>query len=318
MVPHDEITGPAHLVLTASVARRYYLDGKSKIEIADEFNLSRFKVARLLDSARATGLVRIEIGQPGAIDVVLSGELGEAYGLMHAIVVDTHETDPVALRRLVGHAAAELLSEIATRNDVLGLGWARALVAMRAELRQLAAHSVVQLTGALSRPDVDDSSIELVRDVARVANCPAYRFYAPMIVHDASTASALRNNTEVARAFALFPSVTKAVVAVGGWNPAASTVYDAIAPGERKALLRLGVHADVSGILLDRDGEAVHAPLTDRTICIDAADLRKIPEVIALAYGPEKASATRAAIRGGYVNGIVTHTSMAEALLALA
>jgi DNA-binding transcriptional regulator LsrR (DeoR family) len=244
--------------------------------------------------------------------------LREAYGLVHAIVVDTLEADPPALRQLVGRAGAELLSEIATRSDVLGLGWARALVAMRAELRQLAAHSVVQLTGALSRPDVDDSSIELVRDVARVANCPAYRFYAPMIVHDASTATALRNNPEVARAFGLFPTVTKAVVAVGGWDPAASTVYDAITPAERKGLLRLGVHADVSGVLLDHDGEAVHAPLTDRTICIDAADLRKIPEVIALAYGPEKASATRAAICGGYVNGIVTHTSMAKALVAMA
>ena len=53
-------------------------------------------------------------------------------------------------------------------------------------------------------------------------------------------------------------------------------------------------------------------------ICIDATDLRKIPEVIALTYGPEKASATRAAIRGGCVNGIVTHTSMARALLAIA
>src|SRR4051794_9268831 len=311
------VTGPAHLVLTASVARRYYLDGKSKIEIADEFKLSRFKVARLLDNARATGLVRIEIGQPGAIDVVLSGELAEAYGLVHAIVVDTLETDPLALRRLVGSAGAELLSEITSRSDVLGLGWARALVAMRAALRQLAAHSVVQLTGALSRPDVDDSSIELVRDVARIAGCPPYRFYAPMIVHDAPTATALRNNPEVARAFSLFPSVTKAVVAVGGWDPPASTVYDAITPAERKALLRQGVHADVSGILLDQDGTAVHAPLTDRMICIDATDLRKIPEVIALTYGPEKASAVRAALRGAYVNGIVTHTSMAKALLSM-
>jgi len=317
-VPHDETSGPAHLVLTASVARRYYLDGKSKIDIADEFNLSRFKVARLLESARASGLVRIEIGRPGDIDVVLSGELRDAYGLLHAIVVDTVENEPLALRQLVGAAGAELLSEISTRSDVLGLGWARALMAMRGVLRQLTAHSVVQLTGALSRPDVDDSSIELVRDVARVAGCPAYRFYAPMIVHDPSTATALRSNPEVARAFSLFPTVTKAVVAVGGWNPPASTVYEAITPAERKALLRLGVHADVSGILLDQDGTAVHAPLTNRMICIDATDLRKIPEVIALAYGPEKASATRAAIHGGYVNGLVTHTSMAKAMLAIA
>jgi DNA-binding transcriptional regulator LsrR (DeoR family) len=157
-----------------------------------------------------------------------------------------------------------------------------------------------------------------VRDVARIAGCPAYRFYAPMILHDPPTATALRSNPEVARAFSLFPKVTKAVVAVGGWDPPASTVYEAITASERKSLLRLGVHADVSGVLLDREGSAVHAPLTDRMVCIDAMDLEKIPEVIALAYGPEKASATRAAIRGGYVNGIVTHTSMARALLTVA
>jgi DNA-binding transcriptional regulator LsrR (DeoR family) len=317
-VPGETITGPAQLVLTASVARRYYLDGKSKIEIADEFKLSRFKVARLLEDARSSGLVRIEIGQPGAIDLDLSGELRTAYGLLHAIVVDTLEDDPLALRQLVGKAAAELLSEIVGRNDVLGLGWARALIAMRTALTRLAARSVVQLTGALSRPDVDDSSIELVRDVARIANCPVYRFYAPLIVHDAPTATALRSHPEVARAISMFPKVTKAVVAVGAWEPAASTVYDAITAAEHKALVRLGVHAEVSGVLLDADGAAVRAPLTERMICIDAADLRRIPEVIALVYGPEKASAAHAAIRGGFVNGIVTHTSMAKALVSMA
>jgi DNA-binding transcriptional regulator LsrR (DeoR family) len=294
-VAGDVITGPAQLVLTASVARRYYLDGKSKIEIADEFKLSRFKVARLLEDARSSGLVRIEIGQPGAIDLDMSGELQSAYGLLHAIVVDTVEDDSLALRRLVGTAGAQLLSEIVTRNDVLGLGWARALIAMRSALDRLAARSVVQLTGALSRPDVDDSSIELVRDVA-----------------------ALRGHPEVARAISMFPKVTKAVVAVGGWAPAASTVYDALSASERKALQRLGVCADVSGVLLDGEGRAVQAPLTERMVCIAAADLQQIPEVIALAYGPEKASATRAAMRGGYVNGLVTHTSMAKALLSLA
>jgi DNA-binding transcriptional regulator LsrR (DeoR family) len=316
-VAAERITGPAHLVLTASVARRYYLEGKSKIEIADEFKLSRFKVARLLEDARSTGLVRIEIGQPGSIDLDLSDELRAAYGLLHAIVVDTADDEPAALRRLVGDGAAALLSEIAGRNDVLGLGWARALIAMRSALGRLAAHSVVQLTGALSRPDVDDSSIELVRDVARIANCPAYRFYAPMIVHDAATATALRSHPEVARATSMFPKVTKAVVAVGAWEPGASTIYDAVPPAERKALNRLGVHAEVSGVLLDVNGSTVNAPLTGRMICIHAADLCRIPEVIGLVYGAEKASATRAAIRGGYVNGIVTHTSMAKALLSM-
>ena len=307
--------GPAQLVLTASVARRYYLDGRSKVEIADEFRLSRFKVARLLELARASGLVRIDIGYPGSIDVSLSGRLQDAYGLQHAIVVDTVDDHPASLRTHVGRAAAELLSEIVTADDVLGLGWARSLMAMRGGLTSLAACSVVQLTGALSRPDVDDSSIELVRDVARVAGGPASYFYAPMIVPDATTAAALRRQPEVARAIDRFASVTKAVVGVGGWDPPASTVHDAITPGERRALRRLGVLADVSGVFLDADGTAVEAPLTERIIGIRAAQLHRIPEVIAIAYGPEKAAATRAAIRGGYVTGLVTHTSFARNLL---
>src|SRR3954469_361910 len=307
--------GPAQLVLTASVARRYYLDGRSKVEIADEFRLSRFKVARLLELARTSGLVRIDIGYPGSIDVSLSGRLQDAYGLQHAIVVDTVDDHPTSLRTQVGRAAAELLSEIVTAADVLGLGWARSLMAMRGALTSFAACSVVQLTGALRRPDVDDSSIELVRDVARVAGGPASYFYAPMIVPDATTATALRRQPEVARAIDRFASVTKAVVGVGGWDPPASTVHDAISPMERKALRRLGVLADVSGVFLDADGTAVQAPLTERIIGIRAAQLHRIPEVIAIAYGPEKATATRAAITGGYVTGLVTHTTFARALL---
>ena len=52
----SRVAGPASLVLTAAVARRYFIDGKSRIEIADEFAMSRFKVARLLTLARSMGL----------------------------------------------------------------------------------------------------------------------------------------------------------------------------------------------------------------------------------------------------------------------
>lgn len=308
--------GPAQLVLTASVARRYYLDGRSKLDIANEFHLSRFKVARLLEHARASGMVHLEIRHPGVIDVDLSGELRDAFGLQHAIVVDTLADDAVTLRQQVGAAAAELLSEIVTADDVLGLGWARSLIAMSRELTRLAPCRVVQLTGALSRPDADDSSsIDLVRDIARVGGGPAYFFYAPMIVADPTTAGVLRRQPEVARAIDQFGSVTKALVGLGSWTPPYSTVWDAISPAERAALADLGVCADVSGVLLDRDGRPVHAPLSDRLIGIDAAQLHRIPEVIALAYAAEKADAARAAVRGGYVTALVTHTALARAML---
>jgi len=314
-MPPRLTTSPAQLVLTASVARRYYIDGKTKLEIADELKVSRFKVARLLEAARTSGLVRIEIGHPGDIDIALSADLRDAYHLHHAIVVDTMEEDAAALRGHVGGAAAELLTEIVSADDVLGLGWARSLIAMVTQLRKMAPCEVVQLTGALSQADADNSSIDIVRDVARIAGGPAYFFYAPMIVPDAATASLLLRQPEVARAMARFASVTKAVVGIGGWQPPYSTVHAAISPADRRTLIKLGVRADISGVLVDSDGAPVNAAVRERIIGIDAPQLREVPEVIALAYGVEKAAAARAVLRGGFVTSMVTHTSFARALL---
>src|SRR3954451_3251169 len=105
-MPAEFTGGPAELVLTATVARRYYVDGKSKVEIADEFSLSRFKVARLIHTARTNGIVRIEIGYPGAIDVDLSGRVQSAFGLQHSVVIDTPDDDNASLRQQLGEAAA--------------------------------------------------------------------------------------------------------------------------------------------------------------------------------------------------------------------
>jgi DNA-binding transcriptional regulator LsrR (DeoR family) len=308
--------GPAQLVLTASVARRYYLDNRSKTELAEEFRISRFKVARLLEAARASGLVRIDIGWAGVIDVELSVLLQERFGLQHSVVIDAPDGNDAELRRQLGVAAADLLEEIVTGDDVLGLAWARSVSAMTGALRRLAATPVVQLTGALSHPDVEDSSIELVREVAQISGGQAYLFYAPLVVPDAATASALRGQPEVVRAFDQFDSVTKAVVGVGRWAPGQSTVYDATEDKERAQLARDGIVADVSGILLHADGSAVETRLTERMIGINAAQMRAIPQVIAIVYGAVKAPAVLAAVRSGVVKGLVTHTSMARAMLA--
>jgi DNA-binding transcriptional regulator LsrR (DeoR family) len=308
--------GPAHLVLSASVARRYYLDGRSKVEIAEEFELSRFKVARLLDDARASGLVRIEIGHPGTVDVDLSGRLMTALGLTHCVVTDTPDDHPESLREHLGAAAADLLTEIITPDDVLGLSWARSVSTMATALRRLATVPVVQLTGALARPGVDDSSIEVVRDVARVAGGPAYFFYAPMAVPDAATAQALRRQPEVAQAFSRIDTVTCAVAGVGAWTPEQSTLYDATAEAERRELALLGVCAEISGVLVDSDGAPVPSSLTERMIGITAEQMRAVPEVIAIVYGTAKVDAVLAAVRGGMVDSLVTHSTLAEALIS--
>ena len=304
-------------MLAATIARRFYLEGASKSEIAAELGLSRFKVARMLERARSSGLVRIELHYEGGLDLELSVRLATHLGLPRCLVVDSDARDEVELRRLLGRVAAGVLGEIIHSDDVLGVVWSRTTMAMRSALTALPPCAVVQLTGALSRSDVDEGSIELVRDIARIAGGPAFYFYAPMIVPHAETARSLRAQPELARAMGRFRELTTAVVAIGAWSPDLSTIVDAIERPEYEKDKRLGVCAEVCGIELDADGEPVPTALSQRIIGIRAEELRAVPEIIAMAYGTRKAKAVRAAVRGRFATTLITHTSLAHELLKL-
>ncbi|HZE48675.1 MAG TPA: sugar-binding domain-containing protein [Jatrophihabitantaceae bacterium] len=305
---------PTELVLTARVARMYYLDDRSKTEIADELAISRFRVARLLDSARRSGLVRIEIETSGEVDTDLSAQLQAAFGLAHAVVLDIPEDDHVVLRQHLGEAAAQVLREIVTREDVLGLAWARSLSGIGTALDTFVPCAVVQLTGALSRPDGSDV-LELVRRVARAGGGPAHVYYAPLVAADATTARTLRRQPDVARAAALLPSVTVGVVGIGAWAPGLSTIFDAVEPDTQQRTARLGVVAEISGVLIDAQGRPLNVPLGKRVIGITGDELAGMRAVLAVAYGDEKAEAVRAALHGGLVSGLITHASLARRLL---
>jgi DNA-binding transcriptional regulator LsrR (DeoR family) len=186
---------------------------------------------------------------------------------------------------------------------------------MAKALPRLSSVPVVQLTGAISMPDDDHSSIDVVRDVARAAGGPAYVFYAPFTVPDAATAHALRQQHDIARAFDQLPRVTKAVVGLGLWAPGQSTLYDTAPDHDRRTLAQLGVCAEVSGVFLTADGEPVQTDLTQRMIGINAEQMRAIPEVITIAYGTAKIPAAHAALRSGLISGLVTHKAFAQALL---
>ena len=231
---------PWEIVLAARAAREFYIDGISKVEIADRLGISRFRVARLLDSAREAGMVRIEIGLPGgALDAGLSAELCSAFGLKYAFAFDFPDEDELALRRRLSEAAGQALTDIITPGDVIGLSWARSLSGLAASLTRMPPCPIVQLTGAVPPPDGRDL-LDLVRSVARIGGGTAHVFYAPMIVNDAGTAAAIRRQADVADALALVPSVTIAMVAIGAWAPRCP-------PSTTRAVPRSGLTSPGSG-----------------------------------------------------------------------
>jgi DNA-binding transcriptional regulator LsrR (DeoR family) len=247
----------------------------------------------------------------------MSAELCSAFGLKYAFVYNFPDDEEAALRQRLGEAAGQALMDLITPGDVLGMSWSRTLSGLAASLTQIPPCPIVQLTGAVPPPDGRDL-LDLVRSVARIGGGPAHVFYAPMLLDDAQTAAAIRRQGDIAEAFARVPSVTIAVVSIGAWAPGLSTIYDAITPGERDALAALGVCAEMAGVFVGEDGRLVATSLDSRMIVTPGSALERIPFVLAVAFGVSKSPAVCAAIRGGFVHGLVTHASLARALLRLA
>ncbi|MGF6941386.1 DNA-binding transcriptional regulator LsrR (DeoR family) [Streptomyces auratus] len=308
------------------MARRFYLEGKSKIQIAEEFGVSRFKVARVLETALERDLVRIEIRVPSELDAERSDALRARYGLRHAVVVESpadappafggqNPPDDAADPENLGEVAADLLGELVNEGDVLGLAWGRSTIHMAAALHRLPPCTVVQLTGVYDAGTADRGSVEAVRRAADVSGGEAHPIYAPMLLPDSATAEALRRQTGIARAFEYFDKVTVACVSIGSWEPGVSTVYDMLSEQEREHYASLGAAAEMSAHLFDAEGRRIGRDLGERCITVEADRLRRIPEVVAIAGGRRKADAIGAVLRSGLVTSLVTDTAAADHLL---
>ncbi len=310
-------------LLAASVARRFYLENQSKVDIAKEFNISRFKVARLLEAALAHNIVRIDITVPAEIDAPLSRALTERFQLRHAIVVNLTRSEGGApapgetqqVSRWLGTAAAQLISEIAEEGDILGLDASRSVEAFSEAVTRLPSCEVVQLTGVHGQDLANDAAVAAVRRTAAAGGGRAFPLYAPFILPNAPTAALLRSQPAIAETLDRLGRVTKAVVGIGAWEATLSTVYDALTEQERETYRVFGACADVAGHVFDEDGQVIPTDLNARLISMSTAQLRRVPELIGVSGGARSAEATRAVLKSGLLSGVVTDATTARRLL---
>jgi DNA-binding transcriptional regulator LsrR (DeoR family) len=306
--PREE---PTDLQLAAQAARLYYLADRSKIDIASELDVSRFKVARLLDLAKSAGLVTIQVRDPAGVDEWLSDELRDRLGLARAIVVD----DAPNPRSQVGAAAARYLKDTIVPDSNVGLAWSRSTQALAEHVRRLPRCTIVQLCGVVAEASGEEHNVELVRRAARQAGVGAVTFYAPLVVSDAPVASSLRRQPGIAGALDRCGALATAVIAIGMWVPGESTVYDALPTEEQRLFARRGAVAETCGILFDKDGAPLADGLQDRTVAITIEQLRRTADVVALATDIERVPAMVALARSGIVSTLITHREVAHSIL---
>ncbi len=309
--PETPAGGPAWMVQAAEIARLFYFEGQSKVQIADQLRLSRFKVARILDEARERGLVEVTMRFPAAIDTDLSVRLARHLGIERSLVL-AGEADDATTRAELGVLVAGLLTEIVSPDDVLGLTCSRTVTATTEALQRLAPCDVLQLSGTLAGMGHDVGSVESVRRAAQVGGGIAHPIYAPLVVQDAETAASLARQPGIRATLDRVGDVTVAVVAIGAWRAGYSTVW----VEERKQTAAAGAIGEIGGRCFDEDGNAVRGPVDDRVVGMTLEQLRSVPHVVAIAYGEGRSQAVRAVARSGTVHTLVCDAAIAAHLLA--
>jgi len=307
----------------------YYRAQRHQNEIARELSMSSSKVSRLLKRAFAEGVVRVELELPKRPR--LEAALVERFRLRDAVVIPLGE--PRDLKDDLGTAAARYFEKVAADGVRVGLSCGHTLYCLIRALRErrfrdlelypLSAESTLQL--------VDLFPNTLVGMMAAKYR-PHVRAYALPVQVLGSLAQAQRERRrllrrgEVRRIYEGARDVGIALVGIGMIGEATAgfcSVAEFYGVSVRR-LRALGVVGEINYHPFDENGAPVARrelrPLTDRVLAVPATRLAELSAeygklVIGVAGGADKHEAILGAMRGRFVNVLVTDEDTATALL---
>ncbi len=300
----------------------YYKDELTQDEIAKRLSVSRASVGRLLDRARRVGLVSIQLNTEYLNAFELSADLRRVFHLTEALVVPDHRREPGdhhALNARVGLGGAQFLNTHLRPGGTLGVGWGETVsrVIAATNFGTVGPVHMVTLTGGVdgylqtilsSKGEAADGD-----QVTTAAVIPA-----PIHASSPALARALRDEPMIQQVLKHACDVEQAVVGVG--TPTADATISQmgyLTDDDLRLLAGHDVVGDILGQFFDANGVVADIPLHDRRIGIELVDLKNIPKVVGVAGGVHKAEAILGALRGGFLDVLVTNEITARRLLEL-
>lgn len=291
------------------VAKLHYESDMSQVEIARKLDVSTATISRLLNKARAAGIVRIEVIGLSSPEN-MTADLIQRLGLKHAYVVDAPPNN--VLDSLRTPLAALLAQAGLSAGSVLGIGWGRAVREVTlAGLPRLPGVLTVALNGGMQQAAPHFQITEFVRRAAEQMEGTPYFLHAPYI-----SSSALREaflgDPGVQEIISLWDRLDVAIVGIGLTHEPKPSESSTATPSEQALSHADG---DVLRHYINEAGEILHWEGEDRMIAASVEQLRRTPLTIGVAATPEKAAGIIGAVRSGMINSLVTDVNTAQAIL---
>jgi DNA-binding transcriptional regulator LsrR (DeoR family) len=301
-------------------ARLYYVEGMGQTEVAKFVRISQAKVSRLLALARERGIVRVTVADYESRDKELETRLRVQLGQAIAIVIKTPDHLPVAdLRKTIGLFAAAALEDLIRPKDIIAIGSGRTVRELIANIPESYAKSptIVQSVGSVDSNVSAFDAQEIGRVFSQRLGGSFVAMNTPAYVSDKEMRDALLTLDQVRVVNTHLNRASIAVVGVGTLDNSVFIERSILTNDDIKALRAAGAVGEIGGRFYDAFGKECESPWRDRVLSLEFRQLAKIPKVIGVVAGTDRAASILAAIRGGFLKGLITDEPSARALLNL-
>lgn len=286
-----------------------YVGGRTQDEIASQLGVSRPGVQRLLALARQEGLVKVHIDHPIGNCMALAEAIRDRFDLAFCDVAPADTDAAASGTPYLAVAAAERLSRYLDRAEpqTLSLGTGRSVRAMVEALSRIdrPQHRFVSLVGNVAR-DGSANRYDGVMILADKTGGERFLLPAPVVAGSVAEKEALLGQHLYQAILAVARQAEAAFVGVGRIDPQATLFQDHfISEAELDELLSLDAVGELLGWPLNAKGELVDCS-TSRRVTSLPLEMFRDQTLVGLAGGRDKGPAILAALRGGWLRGLVT------------
>lgn len=302
----------------------YYQDGLGQKEICEALGISRPTVSRMLTIGKERGIVRIEIQNP---DNIAYGKMERAlekkYNLQEVIIVPS---SPISdgqypINSEIGSATLEYLSRVLMDGYLVGITMGLAIQnVVRSDyfIRSPIKATFVPLVGGVAESRLDIHSNYLAQEFADrfVGDC--VQFFAPAVFSRREVLEGFLEEKTIRNVIRLYSRLDLVLMGIGIPSTEHSTILQTgyVDRAILDEFTARGAAGDIALRYFDADGDTT--PFTDfneRVAGIPLDTLKKIPRRVGVAGGRAKKDAVLGAIRGGFINVLITDIDCAENLV---
>lgn len=294
--------------LMIKIAWYYYMENLTQQAIADQLGISRMRVIKLLEKARQTGVVQFRISSSFDKRHEMETRLMETYHLKDCYIVPTNP-NAAGVNDTIAKAASIYISNHITDNCYINFGYgdtsSRTIEYLAKNLETSV--SFVSLTGGVG--------YYLPNSESNIFNAKLYLIPAPLIMSSREMAEAIRSESSVSEVSSMIRLASMTIVGIGAMDNSATILKSSILGHNDFLLLNMkGAVGDVICHFIDKDGNLVDTDIDSRLVSVPLDTLNELENVIGVAAGKHKVSAITAALKGGYLDILITDESTAALL----